>query len=159
VDSPDDVEDPELVVTVAPTANPALEPITELTSLCIEEIKHDACTKSFVCLLDLDSLERISIAVHNVSLNIEKAQRTILRGHDGKRNGNLSGRGLNVIRESECVVKVVVGQLKGKDRGVATVFRPSDRDRTPRRGILGGHLQVRQCRSQRKEKEDAGRGK
>jgi hypothetical protein len=92
VDSPDDVEDPELVVvTVAPTANAPLEPITELTLLCIEEIKNDTCTKSFVCLLDLDSLERISIAVHNISLNIEEAQRTILRGHDRKRNGNLSG--------------------------------------------------------------------
>jgi len=34
VDSPDDVEDPELVVvTVAPTANAPLEPITELTLL------------------------------------------------------------------------------------------------------------------------------
>jgi hypothetical protein len=44
VDSPDD-EDPELVVvTVAPTVNGALEPITELTLLCIEEIKDDACS-------------------------------------------------------------------------------------------------------------------
>lgn len=34
VDSPDDVEDPELVeVTVAPTENAPLEPITELTLL------------------------------------------------------------------------------------------------------------------------------
>jgi hypothetical protein len=91
VDSPDD-EDPELVVvTVAPTVNGALEPITELTLLCIEEIKDDACSKSFVYLLDLDSLERISIAAHNISLNIEEAQRTILRGYDRNRNGNCSG--------------------------------------------------------------------
>jgi hypothetical protein len=47
--------------------------------------------KSFVCLLDLDSLERISIAVHNISLDIEETQRTILRGHDRNRNGNLLG--------------------------------------------------------------------
>ena len=46
VDSPDDVEDPEVVeVLVAPTENGALEPITELTLLCIEEIKADSCTK------------------------------------------------------------------------------------------------------------------
>jgi hypothetical protein len=56
-----------------------------------EEIKDNACTKSFVCLLDLDSLERIGIAVHNISLNIEEAQRIILRGHDRKRDGKLSG--------------------------------------------------------------------
>jgi hypothetical protein len=157
VDSPDEVEAPELVVvTVAPTENGALEPTTELTLLCIEEIKDDSCTKSFVCLLNLDSLERICIAVLNISSNIEEAQRTILRGHDWKSNGKLSGRGLNVIRESECVVKVTIGQLKGKGRGVATVSRPSDRDRTPRRRILGGHPQVRQCKCQRKEREDAG---
>jgi hypothetical protein len=40
----------------------------------IQGIKDDACKKSFVCLLDLDSLERISIAAHNISLNIEEAQ-------------------------------------------------------------------------------------
>jgi len=116
-------------------------------------------TKSFVCLLDLDSLERISVAVHNFSLTIKEAQRTILRGHDGQRNGDLSGGGLNVIRESECVVKVIIGQLEGINRGVATILRPSDRDRTARRGILGGHRQVRQCRNQRKEKEGAGQKK
>ena len=157
VDSPDEVEAPELVVvTVAPTANGALDPTTELTSLCIEEINDDSCIKSFVCLLDLDSLEGICIAELNISSKIEEAQRTILRGHDWKSNGKLSGRGLNVIRESECVVKVTIDQLKGKGRGIATISRPSDRDRTPRRRILGGHPQVRQCRGQRKEKEDAG---
>lgn len=67
MDDPDDVEDPELVeLTVAPTENAPLEPITELTLLCIEEIKDNTCTKNFISLLDLDSLERISIAVHNI---------------------------------------------------------------------------------------------
>lgn len=49
--------------------------------------------KSFVCLLDLDSLERISIAVHarDISIKFEEAKRIILRRHDGKRNGNLAG--------------------------------------------------------------------
>ena len=74
MDSPDEVEDPELVeLTVAPTENAPLEPITELTLLCIEKVKDNACTKWFACLLDLDSLERISIAVHIISLNIEES--------------------------------------------------------------------------------------
>jgi hypothetical protein len=73
VDSPDDVEDPELVVeAVAAMGNAPLEPSTELTSLCIEEIKDDTCTKNFVYLLDLDGFERISITIHNISLNIEE---------------------------------------------------------------------------------------
>ncbi len=79
--------------------------------------------------------------------NFEKTQRIILRGHNRESNGNLFGRGLDVICDGECVVKVDIGQLKGKDRGVGTVLIPTDCYRTPRRGILGGHGQVRQCRS------------
>lgn len=33
-------------------------------------------------LLDLDSLDLITIAVHDISPNVEGAQRNILRGHD-----------------------------------------------------------------------------
>lgn len=88
-DSADNVEDPELVVlTGAPMVNAPLWPITSFTLLCIEEIKDDTCTKKLICLLDLDSLERISIAVHNISLSIKETQRTILRGHGREVNDN-----------------------------------------------------------------------
>jgi hypothetical protein len=95
--------------------------------------------KSFVSLLDLDSLERILIAVYDISTNIERAQRIILRGHNWESDGECSGGGLDVIPDGECVVKITVGQYHGKGCGVGTVARPSNRDRAPGRGIGGYH--------------------
>ena len=115
--------------------------------------------QSFVNLLDLDSLERICIAVCDISANFEGAQRTILRGHNREGDDELSGGGLKVIPDGERVVKICISQHKGKGRRVGRVGRPSDRDRTSGRGIGGGYRQVRQCRGQRQEEEDEAKPK
>jgi|SRR6266850_309154 len=91
-----------------------------------------------VYLLDLDSLNSILVAVGDISPRIGTAQETIIPGgYSRESNVELLLGCLNIIRDSECIVKDRIDQFKGASLGIARFLRPSDADRTPGRGTRG----------------------
>jgi hypothetical protein len=76
-----------------------------------------------VYLLYLDSLESILVTVTDVSPNMRKTQQLIIPGGNSREsNGERLLGCLNIIRDSERIVKDCIDQLKRASRRIGRVL-------------------------------------